>query len=99
MSDKIREDRFAATLSTIRGVATIHFLSSPQRRKGAEETQRKPIEACQEAGGFRFAPAGRYIAVARLSVCIFVVPSNFVLLSFAFPLRLCASAVKGLFGV
>jgi hypothetical protein len=36
------------------GLRTETFIAikpSPQRRKGAEETQRKPNEACQKAGG------------------------------------------------
>ena len=64
---------------------------SPQRRKGAEETQREPNEACQEAGGFRFAiTQSKYRGGATIHLLITFRPEllAFLCVSFA-SLRLC----------
>jgi hypothetical protein len=66
------------------------FTAKTQRRKGnAEKTKR----IMSKSGRIPIASPSRYIAVAQQSTPFSFSP-QIVFLSFAFPLRLCASAVK-----
>jgi hypothetical protein len=56
--------------------------------------QRKPNEAGEKAGGNFASSPNRRITVVLTIHFFLALPSQVVLLSFAFPLRLCASAVK-----
>jgi hypothetical protein len=74
---------------------------SNPHRKGAKETQRKPNEACQKAGGMIFAATqsiNRRVATIHFLSCLFTTSYfAFLCVSFA-PLRLCGEDLVRLCG-